>query len=411
MVGTTLPNAETIFYDQQPYYYDKLVEIANAYNGVATANMTGVHMELLEQKAFIDMTGNNVNHPNDFLSRWYAQFVFGMLKDDAFVPSQSLGTRRLYSFEDGLQGWKIGNNVSSVNVVSSFANWPFGPQQGSKVLEAQFPTQAADSWRTICVEPDIPLNLSGAGDLFYYINSYGGSGGTGYETRIRLYCDTDTFEETHSMQADSWNYISVDISTWQGKRGITKIEVSFRAIGSSSPWYGSRFQIDNMGYIIKEKKLYDFEGSTQKWSAGTNVISVNSVDSFANSPTKPISGAYALEAIFPYLAADEWRTVVYEPTQAINLMDASYFYYYINSYGGSGGTGYETRVRLFNGSNMWQQITPMNADAWNRIETNISTWQYRSNITRIEISFRATGTSAPWYSSRFQIDNVGSRSS
>ncbi|MBB6734380.1 DUF5722 domain-containing protein [Cohnella zeiphila] len=81
LVGTTLPNPETFFLDQQPYYNAALNELASGMEGVAAANLTGVHAELLKTKSFGDMTGNNINHPNDFLSRWYAQFVFGMLAD------------------------------------------------------------------------------------------------------------------------------------------------------------------------------------------------------------------------------------------------------------------------------------------------------------------------------------------
>lgn len=81
LVGTTMPNGETFFLDQQPYYYEALRGLAAELPGVAAADMTGVHAELLKTKSFVDMTGNNVNHPNDFLSRWQAQFVFGMLAD------------------------------------------------------------------------------------------------------------------------------------------------------------------------------------------------------------------------------------------------------------------------------------------------------------------------------------------
>ena len=63
-----------------------LMEITSEVSGVATANMTGVHQELLRHKSFLDMTGNNINHPNDFLSRWYAQFVSEMLKRPKQVP-------------------------------------------------------------------------------------------------------------------------------------------------------------------------------------------------------------------------------------------------------------------------------------------------------------------------------------
>ena len=409
LVGPTLPNAETIFFDQQPYYYAKLEEIANTVAGVAAANLTGVHSELLNHKAFLDMTGNNINHTNDFLTRWYAQFITGMLKDPAFSPAQAANIRRLYSFENSVQGWEIGENVTSVQTVSTFANWPFAPQQGSYALEAQFPTQAADTWRTIQIAPEPSLNLSKAGTFFYHINSYGGSGGSGYETRLRLYSDSHCFEASTAMQADSWNAISFDISAWPYKDAITAIEIAFRATGSSSEWYGSRFQIDNVGYTIGEMTLFDFEGSLNSWEAGSNVLSVSSVDNFANSPFSPISHAYALEALFPDMAADEWRTVFVVPSENLDLSTATHFYYYINSYGGSGGTGYETRLRLYSGAEVWEYTVQMNADAWNRIETDIHTWAHRNNITKIEISFRATGTSNLWYSSRFQIDKVGYR--
>ncbi|GGD79779.1 hypothetical protein GCM10010911_42340 [Paenibacillus nasutitermitis] len=56
---------------------------------------------------------------------------------------------------------------------------------------------------------------------------------------------------------------------------------------------------------------------------------------------------------------------------------------------------------------MLEQTTTMGADTWNRIEKDISGWAFKNNITKIEISFRATGTAAVWYSSRFQIDDIG----
>jgi hypothetical protein len=50
--------------------------------GVAVADLTTIHEELLQKKPFIDMSGNNVNHPNDYLVRWYAQVIAALL-----VPS------------------------------------------------------------------------------------------------------------------------------------------------------------------------------------------------------------------------------------------------------------------------------------------------------------------------------------
>lgn len=47
--------------------------------GVATANVRAAHRELQKRKPFISMSGNNANHPNDFLIRVYAQVVASKL--------------------------------------------------------------------------------------------------------------------------------------------------------------------------------------------------------------------------------------------------------------------------------------------------------------------------------------------
>ncbi|MFD0713330.1 SGNH/GDSL hydrolase family protein [Paenibacillus sp. GCM10027626] len=77
LVSPSLPNPETDFYKRQADYKPALDSLA--LKGIAVADMTGIHQELLLHKSFVDMTGNNINHPNDFLIRWYAQYLIGML--------------------------------------------------------------------------------------------------------------------------------------------------------------------------------------------------------------------------------------------------------------------------------------------------------------------------------------------
>jgi acyl-CoA thioesterase-1 len=43
--------------------------------GVAVADVTSVWAELMKKKQFCDLSGNNVNHPNDFSHRVYAQVI------------------------------------------------------------------------------------------------------------------------------------------------------------------------------------------------------------------------------------------------------------------------------------------------------------------------------------------------
>ena len=82
VLGTMLPNAKICWnvggasiYGNQEKYLPKLQKLAQEEAGVALADITTLHKEYLGVKNYRDMTGNNVNHPNDFLMRLYAQTI------------------------------------------------------------------------------------------------------------------------------------------------------------------------------------------------------------------------------------------------------------------------------------------------------------------------------------------------
>ncbi|MBR3503523.1 MAG: SGNH/GDSL hydrolase family protein [Clostridia bacterium] len=78
LVATTLANAEVEgFLGCQADYLAPMLALERP--GVCVADMTSFHQEMLRRKAFRDMSGNNVNHPNDFLSRAYAQLMLRTL--------------------------------------------------------------------------------------------------------------------------------------------------------------------------------------------------------------------------------------------------------------------------------------------------------------------------------------------
>lgn len=63
------------FYGNQYKFENILKQFEIFKNGVAIAPVWTMHSYLLKKKRYYDMTGNNVNHPNDFLARIYAQTV------------------------------------------------------------------------------------------------------------------------------------------------------------------------------------------------------------------------------------------------------------------------------------------------------------------------------------------------
>ncbi len=75
LLATIMPNPEVKnFLGNQADYLPVLLRMEK--EGVVVADMTTYHRDLLTRKRYCDMTGNNVNHPNDFLARAYAQLLW-----------------------------------------------------------------------------------------------------------------------------------------------------------------------------------------------------------------------------------------------------------------------------------------------------------------------------------------------
>lgn len=83
LVSPMLPNREVRgFYGNQYQFESVLFGIAAFEQGIAAVPVWSMHKYMLESKRYYDMTGNNVNHPNDFLARVYAQAVSSLLVCD-----------------------------------------------------------------------------------------------------------------------------------------------------------------------------------------------------------------------------------------------------------------------------------------------------------------------------------------
>jgi acyl-CoA thioesterase I len=65
--------------EQFPLHRDALASLVSP--GTALCDVTSIWGKLLERKRFVDLTGNGVNHPNDFGHRLYAQAILGLMVD------------------------------------------------------------------------------------------------------------------------------------------------------------------------------------------------------------------------------------------------------------------------------------------------------------------------------------------
>ncbi len=67
-----------------PAYRDALAALEGP--GIVLADMTSIWLRLMERKRHLDLTGNGVNHPNDYGHRVYAQAILALLVDPALIP-------------------------------------------------------------------------------------------------------------------------------------------------------------------------------------------------------------------------------------------------------------------------------------------------------------------------------------
>lgn len=83
LVSSSLANPEWNWSPaaQFPAYAQALQSLAGP--GVAFADATALWTELMTRKRYHDLTGNGINHPNDFGHRLYAQLILALLVDPA----------------------------------------------------------------------------------------------------------------------------------------------------------------------------------------------------------------------------------------------------------------------------------------------------------------------------------------
>lgn len=179
-----------------------------------------------------------------------AEATVGRRADVGVTRVRLSRTNGLFGFDGSADGWRAGENVTSVTSVSGFANGPGRPYSGSGALEAIATAAPGEAERKVLVEPASPLDLGSARSLLVRMNGYGGApGADGYQGTVRLTgADGDVLEETFAVSPDAWNTLDVDLSAWDGRSAISRAEVSFAATGTTQEWQ-PRFQVDAIEWV------------------------------------------------------------------------------------------------------------------------------------------------------------------
>ena len=79
LVSPTLPNPIAKRFNKLQADLEAPIRELAKREGTAFISMTELHRILLSKKEYHHMTGNNINHPCDFLARLYAQSVMATI--------------------------------------------------------------------------------------------------------------------------------------------------------------------------------------------------------------------------------------------------------------------------------------------------------------------------------------------
>lgn len=89
LVSPMLPNIESNWFENQEKFESVLAELAQEYDFCALAPVTSLHKDMLAAgKRYRDFTGNNVNHPNDFIVRLYGQVILKTILGEDFCSER-----------------------------------------------------------------------------------------------------------------------------------------------------------------------------------------------------------------------------------------------------------------------------------------------------------------------------------
>jgi hypothetical protein len=154
--------------------------------------------------------------------------------------------------------------------------------------------------------------------------------------------------------------------------------------------------------------VYDFDdGTTQDWRGVPPVAELSAVTGIANGPGVPHGGSHVLEVGTGTVdGPNDPRTIFVEPSEPLDLSNASTFYAYVDSWGIPPYTQtHRVEITLHSGSGSVSATSEFSANVWNRAAVDISSWSGRSNITRIDVTYTLNVSGST--SAFVDLDSVG----
>jgi len=180
-----------------------------------------------------------------------------------------------FESEEAAAGWQAGENAAEAGLAEQAWN-VFFPYEGEKFLAIKsVPNLQNNVWRTAIRTFEQPLDLT---DYRYLMMAYDHFGylpnDKPYYARLRVHSGDSMEEGIVRVYNNQWNKIGIDLSGWEGRGAIDKLEVGFqhaydRADHPDDPlpdWPQTEFYVD---YIHAANKLdwqFSYDGDAEGWT-------------------------------------------------------------------------------------------------------------------------------------------------
>ncbi|MBR6917265.1 MAG: hypothetical protein IKN38_03690 [Clostridia bacterium] len=292
LISPSVINPITHFYGRQEEYMPILQQIEDEYDGVVFVDMMTMHKSLLERKKYNDMTGNNVNHPNDFLIRMYVQSIMATLSPSDIEEVKKTALRALASYVD-LSDYREAEKLTVASILDTFSSRISAAEDSSTVRRelanakseldgvktaAEYEAEELDftylkfntraSLAAVTYRNNVALSLTGeggfmvaaseGGDPFFRIG-YDGKGISASEykyitliykvpdgavnptaSQVFFTTSTNPYESedksvSFSKNVGEWSYITIDLSDkpyWTGTVSSVRIDTFAMYMGS-----------------------------------------------------------------------------------------------------------------------------------------------------------------------------------
>lgn len=175
----------------------------------------------------------------------------------------------LCNFETGAEGFVKSDHVVGLTITDSALSVP-RPAVGNSMLELESDYVSGQAWRIISKTLPHPVDISRIPFFLGYFASYGIDGGS-IELKLSFFDSEDhSHTDTFEIAANTWNKIKVNLSKWEYKHALKKIEIAFRSATYMNAWY-SRHQVDAISFTSHYDWAFDGDNDWGGWQMQNDI--------------------------------------------------------------------------------------------------------------------------------------------